>query len=1083
MTAMSQDDPVAETPAVFPSPQCSGDNADLEIQALKCDICDKVFTRLEHLRRHRRSHSAEKPFACGECQKRFARRDILQRHRASHDFKRLGNASDGIRRYSRACFACASARVKCLRGNVCQRCRSRDLRCEYPSRRSRKRTPCQSTLETESLESFRTTSEEGEHGDERIAERNDDNSCIITDSGENRPNSEIFGSMPTEKTWASHLVTVASDPSLAEQTWTNSDSEVGLAAAGTVQAESPMGAGNQLHSENYINPNETIIPGAQLILQVSEGNIGSIYNYSGINWLSSNGLIPTDEAFKLPSLHLPKPSNANAHGSLSNESHIQSSERSATPGQFENSYIEPYDNSRHSGSTSSNKPVSLGRLPSVTTVGTSSTAPMYYVNEYGAGLSIPSRQKQQNRSALSPFGGQGSNSLSPPTYDDLGSNHAQYTHEHIWFPEEAYISLTDYLKYTPGWSVSLLHTETFPSLKELNEFVRLYFDAFHGSFPLLHQASFLNSRDGCLLELAMSAIGACYVGTFHARKCSESLHELVHTLLEIATASNYNPSAFHGVFGFRKPEHPQPLVRLQARILNVLGMFQSGNSKLERLAREDRAILVTACMESRMLISNHYDGWQAARDTEEEGERFLQKWLEGELNCRAGYFVWMLDCMTAYESDFRTHMDLSDGKAPLPCPEQIWNEPILNKTQVLILNNGPPSLCFALDVLYTEKRLVPNLGELSRILLIHGMYRRVWEVTRCRGDHLSDWVPTALSEPRYGITSGKAIAPPSIPVVSRWINGSSDCLDVLHWSAKSTILQASGLEHPTVLHLHLSRLILLAPVSDLQELAKLKQESRSRSESNLYSAMQEQSRQNSLLKWVVHDQYKARLAIIHAGSVFWYLRRYSCGAVIEPFANYLATLVLWTYSISISAAKPLANSPPSSMTYELQGVDGVQDSRGNVIWRHNQDGYIRTWRPNAEEHTSSDYYNSSPPHRQISSMQEQLESHETSLIQLDRPCDDELVQLFVRSGERMTPYMARVGDIKSRDSAGKILREGIKLLSRQGTGSRRNGSERLPNFIWGAAENFISMLSALGAASSQDAIAIIQTQDAGRGTG
>ena len=48
----------------------------------------------------------------------------------------------------------------------------------------------------------------------------------------------------------------------------------------------------------------------------------------------------------------------------------------------------------------------------------------------------------------------------------------------------------------------------------------------------------------------------------------------------------------------------------------------------------------------------------------------------------------MLDCMMAYESDFRTHMDLLDGKAPLPCPEQIWNEPILNKTHVLILNGG-----------------------------------------------------------------------------------------------------------------------------------------------------------------------------------------------------------------------------------------------------------------------------------------------------------------------------------------------------------------------------------------------------------
>jgi hypothetical protein len=47
----------------------------------------------------------------------------------------------------------------------------------------------------------------------------------------------------------------------------------------------------------------------------------------------------------------------------------------------------------------------------------------------------------------------------------------------------------------------------------------------------------------------------------------------------------------------------------------------------------------------------------------------------------------MLDCMMAYESNFRTHMDLLDGKAPLPCPEQIWDEPMLNKTQIPILNN------------------------------------------------------------------------------------------------------------------------------------------------------------------------------------------------------------------------------------------------------------------------------------------------------------------------------------------------------------------------------------------------------------
>lgn len=76
MTAMSEDDLVAETPAVFPSPQYSGDSDDPEIQDIKCDICDKVFTRLEHLRRHKRAHSAEKPFACIECKKQFARRYV-----------------------------------------------------------------------------------------------------------------------------------------------------------------------------------------------------------------------------------------------------------------------------------------------------------------------------------------------------------------------------------------------------------------------------------------------------------------------------------------------------------------------------------------------------------------------------------------------------------------------------------------------------------------------------------------------------------------------------------------------------------------------------------------------------------------------------------------------------------------------------------------------------------------------------------------------------------------------------------------------------------------------------------------------
>ncbi|SPO07396.1 related to C2H2 transcription factor [Cephalotrichum gorgonifer] len=46
----------------------------------RCNRCSRDFARLEHLQRHERSHTKEKPFQCIACTKAFTRKDLLTRH-------------------------------------------------------------------------------------------------------------------------------------------------------------------------------------------------------------------------------------------------------------------------------------------------------------------------------------------------------------------------------------------------------------------------------------------------------------------------------------------------------------------------------------------------------------------------------------------------------------------------------------------------------------------------------------------------------------------------------------------------------------------------------------------------------------------------------------------------------------------------------------------------------------------------------------------------------------------------------------------------------------------------------------------
>ncbi|KAI1432057.1 STE like transcription factor [Xylaria sp. CBS 124048] len=47
--------------------------------------CGRIFKRLEHLKRHVRTHTQERPYICSRCNKAFSRSDNLAQHKRTHD--------------------------------------------------------------------------------------------------------------------------------------------------------------------------------------------------------------------------------------------------------------------------------------------------------------------------------------------------------------------------------------------------------------------------------------------------------------------------------------------------------------------------------------------------------------------------------------------------------------------------------------------------------------------------------------------------------------------------------------------------------------------------------------------------------------------------------------------------------------------------------------------------------------------------------------------------------------------------------------------------------------------------------------
>ncbi|KAK4062783.1 transcriptional regulator family: C2H2 zinc finger and Fungal Specific TF [Trichoderma aggressivum f. europaeum] len=951
----------------------------------KCDICEATFSRQEHLVRHIKSHTREKPFRCLICGKGFARQDVLSRHRTSH---RQDNQEARTDTRSRACRQCATSRARCSRSDPCRRCVERNLACTFPAARKPKapgivgsRMEVDGEPRGSSLEAIHQT----------VGRRAEDGATLLTIGPGASVN--INGADLDE-----------CGPDGANGTRLASGTDAWAQRPALFQVSQPVGS---------------VDPGTQRIYEFHSmsGLNEQAMDLLSMNWMSPdstsfgwNGLITAPPYAEDDKSDLYMPFLFPAAGALPDPDRECVSSNGQEPG------IVRHDTSASSVGHSTYTPSKIGSEVNKSVTGS------YYVD--GDGSRAPFRGQTARR-----WRGRHNDASTPgSSITNCTDGGPSGSWEGPLVSADGYNNLIREL----GREDLVVDANFFPSLQCIDACVRSYFANFHPTFPFVRKKTFLEeSNNHWKLLLAVAVVGSKYNTSNEEPQLSPEFMAILDSISSSQVcyhepAENEIPSGSpsqglaHNAFD---------LPSLQAASLSLICSLHRGKSKMARHALLQRHYLVEACNQLN-LLSGESEDTHAHHDY----NKLVQDWSTNQSRIRTGLMIWLLDAIISYEFNAASLMQLVDAKVLLPCQDHIWEYPSAEK--VIAEQTSSVTLLAAVETLYIEKRLPDSLSEFSTILIIHSIWRRTKEVINQNRTQLANWIPSATIQTREDRQSASTETwPPSSPILSKWRNSACDCLDILHWRANAKAATAGGLEYPAIMYLHLSRLILLTPVAQIQTLAT---NPRNTNTTHLAVDQGYTDARNHVLKWAMNDSFKARLAIIHAGALFWHIRRYSTRSFLEPFTIYMATLVIWAYSVSVQFAR---------QQEESQAAPSMEGPEARTVAAACQ--------------------------QPATSTQDEGLYSELPFFFIDRPCDDEMVQMYLRFGNKMSAHMARVGVITQASAPSKILHEGVRLLENAtaGVGSAsiaNDGGQNGPEAsTWGAERTYMEALVALARAMEQ----------------
>ncbi|KAG5980827.1 hypothetical protein E4U55_003581 [Claviceps digitariae] len=544
---------------------------------------------------------------------------------------------------------------------------------------------------------------------------------------------------------------------------------------------------------------------------------------------------------------------------------------------------------------------------------------------------------------------------------------------------------------------------SFPSLSQTRELVQLYADKFHPVFAFLANLTFSSQADdNWILLIAITTYAATYTPGLTGSRQVQLLQDLLRSLLTLwrdedvqaGLQTQWAPSSMEASCG--QFEARYRLSILQASILNLMCMLRTGDHSLMQRVFIERFYLVEAC-QRRQLIARPVS---ASEDASSIRHRDAETRL--------------LDSMLPYQLGCEPLLQIVDMQAPLPTHDNPLGRVTGQQPLQTAGTDEATTILDALELLHIEKRL-PRVSELGVKLVIYAICRNMKELSVRNRVQLQSWTPTAQAQTRAEHPVTVESWPPATEMLSHWRNSACDCLDIVHWRAHSKIAKAAGWEHSTIYHLHFVRLLLLSPLKHIQTIAAASRSHASAQQTSELENRELFAARNHVLQWAIRDQHKARLAVVHSGALLWHIRRFSTYSFSEPFGIYSATLIIWAYSQCVNVKEAGFDARwNSDGAAAVAGEEAANNARGKEVAATSATNEAATGSATAD-----------------TTCRNQDECPEASIIQFDRPCDDEIIQSFVLLGAAMSARMQGVGNIHKRGAPTKILNEGLKLLRRE----------------------------------------------------